>query len=784
MLKREKSVIKKIAAANLKAEQAKNYFAGTIIALSAFLLTVVLSFGYNWFANLKNESDFQAIFYNISDDQVRRLDATEEIQKFGLYREVGRAKKEEKVLSILYSDEAMMDLSHAAIIEGEFPALHNEIAIEKDYIPGDRYTPGIGIGDRIVVEFRNSASKEIQTNEFVVSGILRTTASGEPDRTGFNALVSKAFMDADPYLSKVNPSAAIRIQNAGGYSNTALKLKITGIGKGIGISEKDIQINHINVDSNNLSGNSVLTIFCIVLVVLSACWLVIYNIFYISITKRIKQYGQLRALGATKKQIKMLVLYEGRHLSKKYVPIGIVLGCLASWLLNPSHWVMLSSLFLASISGLFTVLTVRVSLNAPAKFAAKTSPVEAFRYVGVEIDDKKDRKSLKRLTPITLAALNMTRSRKKTVLTISSLVFSGILFITFATLMNSADAVSRAKQHFTGNGDFMVNISHDLLSETVTLSDLQSENQLSDAFKKSILSIPGVDYVIEHQYVEATVKGARETAEPVVVGIENIPNAMDLPNGSGLFLNSASSAFDFYDIHYEVGDRITLLLGNEQKKVEHEFEVIGDIPDKDNGTPFYLPTNVLQSKAPFNPNESYEVILAENADERLVKSGLQQLMQQKDTLEIQSFSETVETYRTAFKTVSMAANSFMIFIALFSVMNLINTFTATMASRKVELGMMQAVGMNRKQLTAMLGYEAGLVMFVSFAVSLLIGNVLGYWLSDSLGNMGGLSYIQYQFPWSAILLYVLVMLLIQIGMMSYVKISSLKHTVVERLRMI
>lgn len=63
------------------------------MALAAFLLTVVMTFGYNSFTNLQNESNFQALFYNLNNNEISRLKEIEEINKIGLYKEIGREKK-------------------------------------------------------------------------------------------------------------------------------------------------------------------------------------------------------------------------------------------------------------------------------------------------------------------------------------------------------------------------------------------------------------------------------------------------------------------------------------------------------------------------------------------------------------------------------------------------------------------------------------------------------------------------------------------------------------------
>lgn len=789
--------LKKISKANLKADKVKNYFAGSVIALAAFLITVVLTFGYNSIRSLQSDSDFQAIFYDVGPEEIVQIKQVEEIEKVGIYLEVGREKQEGRSLSILYSDETMMDLSNASIVQGKFPTQPTEIAIEADYFSSS--VPKPGIGDHILVEFRNNESKKMQTKEFVISGFLHTTASGNANRISYNALVAKAFITSDPFLSRSKFSAALNIQNASSYGNEELKTKIKDIGKQLGLPKQNVQINNMNVDTNNLSGSTILTLFGILLVIGLACWVVIYNIFYISITKQIKQYGQLRAIGATRKQIKKIVKYEGRYLSRNFIPVGVLLGYLIGWALSPDKWTMLPSLFLAIAAGLFTDLTVRISLNTPAKSAVKISPIEAIRYVGVDnyINSKKEKKSSKRLTPFTLAGMNLSRNRKKTMLTLFSLVLSGILFISFATLLNSVDAVSRAQSNFPNSGKFVIQINDELTSEMVSISDLQSENQLSENLKASILSISGVESVVNRQYIEAAIKGEHESEEPAVIGIENISSnniqslrkhlvqgeipEVDSSDASYILINSASSAFDYYGIKYAIGDSISFIIGNDRNKVEQEFEIIGDIADKNLGTEFYLPSKTMQTLAPFNPNQSYEVVVAENADEQIVKDELQQLIHNKETLNLISFSDTVNSYKTGFRTITITMYCYMIFIALFGVINLWNTVMATINARRVEIGIMQAIGMDRKQLTLMLWYEIGFTVVGSLLISLIAGNLIGYGLSQSLVNIGGFSYIHYQFPWGPILLYIFAMLLVQSGVLQLMKVSISKQTVVERL---
>lgn len=365
------------------------------------------------------------------------------------------------------------------------------------------------------------------------------------------------------------------------------------------------------------------------------------------------------------------------------------------------------------------------------------------------------------------------------------------------TLLNSVDPISKAEKYFPNHGQFDIQINNDLYSETTSLSDLQTEGQLSTSLKNKILAINEVEDVIEHQYIEAAIEGIKTDDGAAIVSIENIPTLynerwsshlaegkipdVDSSDASYILLNSASSDLDYYGAHYSVGDHISFIIANDQEKAKHDFEIIGDIPDKNSGTSFYLPPKVMQTTAPFNSNKSYEVITMDKANEELIKSELEGMILNEDTLKLLSFSEVVESNRIAFRTITISVYSFMVFIAVFSMINLLNTIITTISARKGELGLMQAIGMGRKQLMAMLTYETGFLVVGSFTMALVTGNLMGYMISKSAGNMGGLSYIQYQFPWSAIFLYFLVILLVQTGMVQFVRRTISKQSIIEQL---
>lgn len=137
------------------------------------------------------------------------------------------------------------------------------------------------------------------------------------------------------------------------------------------------------------------------MIIFIAGYLLIYNVFYISIAQDIRFYGMLKTLGTTSKQIKKIVYKKAIRLSFIGIPLGLLLGWPIGRLLLPFIVNMLTDdihvittvnpiIFLVAI--MFSLITVFISCQKPAILAAKVSPMEALHYV--EHDSVKKSKNI------------------------------------------------------------------------------------------------------------------------------------------------------------------------------------------------------------------------------------------------------------------------------------------------------------------------------------------------------------------------------------------------------
>lgn len=200
--------------------------------------------------------------------------------------------------------------------------------------------------------------------------------------------------------------------------------------------------------SQNADPDTIIAIAALLALIIFTGYLIIFNIFQISVTKDIRFYGLLKTIGTTPRQIRRMVRIQALVLALIGIPIGLVLGYLTGNLLAPvimgnmSYSVVHSTfhpLIFLGTSG-FSLLTVLISCRKPGKLAGKVSPVEAVRYTESGSGRKKQvkrGKSSGKVLPMALANLN--RSKKKTALVVLSLSLAVVLLQLTYTFANGFD---------------------------------------------------------------------------------------------------------------------------------------------------------------------------------------------------------------------------------------------------------------------------------------------------------------------------------------------------------
>lgn len=185
-----------------------------------------------------------------------------------------------------------------------------------------------------------------------------------------------------------------------------------------------------------MNAEAALAIGAMLALIILTGYLIIYNVFQISVVGDIRFYGMLKTIGATAKQLRRILLQQALLLSLGGIPVGLLLGWAVGALLTPSILNLLSHVVRDTVSlnpliflfaALFSLVTVLLSCSRPARMAGRVSPVEAVRYTEGSGGKRKVRRVTGRLSLPTMALANLSRSRGKTAVTIVSLALAVVL---------------------------------------------------------------------------------------------------------------------------------------------------------------------------------------------------------------------------------------------------------------------------------------------------------------------------------------------------------------------
>ena len=214
--------------------------------------------------------------------------------------------------------------------------------------------------------------------------------------------------------------------------------------------------------SENLDLPTLLAVAALALLIGFTGYLIIYNVFQISVTNDIRFYGLLKTIGTTPRQLRRIIRQQALTLSLAGIPLGLVLGWLIGGQLTPAIVSQLNGVVpMTSVSpvifigaALFSLVTVLLSCRKPGRIAGKVSPIEAVRYTeggGIKRKTKKGRRGVSLLS---MAWANLGRSRGKSAITVISLSLAVVLLTITATITRGFD-MDKYVSHFASS-DFIV----------------------------------------------------------------------------------------------------------------------------------------------------------------------------------------------------------------------------------------------------------------------------------------------------------------------------------------
>ena len=194
---------------------------------------------------------------------------------------------------------------------------------------------------------------------------------------------------------------------------------------------------------------------------------------------------------------------------------------------------------------------------------------------------------------------------------------------------------------------------------------------------------------------------------------------------------------------------------------------------------FAMPEELMNEACEMDCSGTISVITEpDKAD--TIEASLNQLIDGNSDLVMDTIEESITYYSRNQQLPFGALLIVAIIVVCFSFINLVNTTITNFLSRRQEIGMLQAIGLSKKQLMKMLCYEGMLYSAFATLVTLLLGAGLGFLCVQAVKTMN--PYFDYSFPWLVILLYLAILLMVQFILISYTTGSLRKQSLVEQIR--
>ena len=812
----------RVAYCNMRHYKSKNILIGIAIILTTLLLFVIPSIGkdmveVNFAVINKIYPTWHALYRNVDESTVMKLAAHHDVKTYGLRSDAGYMNLEDATVSMMYMDRTGMELYKVKLKEGQLPQKENDIVVSKGIL--EALGQNGKIGDTITVPYqilKDDGLDYTKEKDFRICGFLADNESSKEQKQ-YTSLVSEAFLKAEIPVEQVKYRFLLQVNGQKGNTTADYTETIQNIARQFGISEDDMNINKEYLAANYVDPATIPVIVGIMLIVVLGGIITIYSVYYVSMNQRVREFGKLKAIGATKRQLRQIVLREGMGVALFAIPIGLLIGTVAvkvvllqfvehakdsNVLITEAYKVVAKGevqlyywwIYLLAIA--VTLCTVYLSLMKPMRMAAKVSEIEAMRYQGGSKRQKSSRKGYQFLNIGRLTKRNLAENKKKSTITIVSMAVTGIFVMMVATVLSCANPMESAKSSIVGQYEISPIVeSGNKEHPEYEWAEVQKNNPLNEGLKQQIEELDGVERVdvftalkvsggpFEEKIGTEFINGVpEEYAEELKKGItEGNVTYEELKSGDKVILDRALLHW-YPDI--KVGDKLKLNIHDGDNTFQKEIEVAA-IGEYGTGLTNYnclIMAKEGAEKLTINNSSSYFQVIADKDYDEALEASLQAIVDGSGRLQMRTWKNEYDTWENAIQMTRGACYAFIIILAAISIMNLINTMINSVHVRKKELGMMQAIGMSDRQLMKMLQLEGIFYTVGTLIISIGVGSLAGYPLFLYAKRTGMFDISTYHYPVTAAIIIILTLFVIQMLLAIFIAKSVRKDSLIERIR--
>ena len=755
----------------------RNLVAVLAILLTTMMFTTLFTLSQSMSQNLI-EMTFRQTGYNaeasmrgLSEEQADLIANHPDVEELGRSIVLGLAENRElsgRSVEIRWANDPYAQHSYALPTTGHLPQAADEIAL--DTLTLDRLGIPHELGAPVTLEWRKDSSDpdaETIRADFTLCGFWE----GNQSSYSSMAWVSRVYADkmtGGVLSTDPNQIFGLYMVQVNLYSDQNIEETMERVLADTGLSELEYSVNlAYSPEMGAVAAQENLPMYLGMGLVFIAGYLIIYNIFQISVTADVQFYGKLKTLGTTTRQLKKLIYNQANRLCIVGIPAGLILGWLLGTVLVPvlmgsmeGTAVVSASPMIFIGSALFAWATVLISCLRPARLAGKISPIEALRMSDADSGSKKKVKRHRGSASLSSMAWdNLWRNKKRTVTVICSLTLGLVLLSGFyaknaafdmekyladLTIADFTLSDSSSEDYLNGYDPHGTTLTGELVSAAESQQGLEAVGhqysaqidwQMDEATLQNVAAFYTEERLADWEsYDPAGAQALRDAlssgvASATLYGLDGIP--LDTITQQQYLMEGSFDAAAFASGDYilavgpsvEPGESYPVLptspVGSVVELNGRSYTVMAIVyplnpvtqlaPQQgENGKfalSFILPTAVFREQW---PDHTLRQLFLNTDDSHIesMQAFLDEYMASTNPgLPVTSRQTMAEQYQAQTRSSAVMGNAVSVVIALVGVLNFINSMVTAIVSRRREFAVMQSVGMTKKQLCRMLVNE-------------------------------------------------------------------------------
>lgn len=835
------------------------------VILSAAMITAVATFGTSLLNFLVNGSivkygGWHVEFFDVDSSFVQERTNDNEVVNIATFENVGYAtlnggKSYNKPYLFIagFSNEAF-DTLPITLISGRLPKNSSEILVPSHvaakggvrYKVGDTLSLAIGnrmngdknLGQHYPYISGGEAGKVKETlvpkadRTYTVVGICERPSFEEHSAPGYTLITKEDTQDKGN-----NFSIFVTLKNPREVQAYASNITITG-----DYAFNDNVLRFMGVSDNKLFNAFLYTIGSIlVTIIMVGSIFLIYNSFNISLNERTREFGILSSIGATSKQLRNSVLFEGLCIGAIGIPIGIIVGIGSIAFVIPivagnfGNIIQVTVPLTLSVSvptivaaAAVSLITILISAYIPARKAAKTPVMESIRQTNEVKTEPKAVKTSKLAQRIyglegTLALKNFKRNKKRYRSIVLSLVLSIVLFVSgnaFGTTLK------RLAERITMDFDYDVIFSSQDMDESemfslydklktadkVYESSYQTIFEYSCAVKASDFSDSYQEYAghvapdemvylpMDIQFIEDSeylrfIKEMKLSPEEYTGKdakmIAVAKKSVSKKDGENELVNMFSSPSMTFSVAPKTNDKAKI---EQEQSINITFvdtypvDPIKTLNQSSEKNPY-----VFMVVAPYSLKEKFETsdthsyigmsFLSKNSSQSVTK--METMIQDAGVTSaytLYNVYSIVEEYQSMTFVIDVFTNFFVIMISLIAVANVFNTISTNIKLRRRELAMLRSVGMSDRDFQKMMNFECAFYGMRTLLFGIPIATISSWLIFKGLVTVERMDNFDFVFPLGSMAISVFSVLFIVFITMLYAISKIKKENIIDTLR--